>query len=164
MTNEDFLKVKAQVCAQPIQMFIDDDRDPAIIKRISPEITLADFITRILFELNTEYSSGTSIENIETEPNCYRSIGDMYALTRFYFPECTFEQYCKNFYSKIDLDLGDEGQYYYGQYCNDIQKQVYKQNHNMSKWATLCRVEDEEEDEYGHSIREWVEYTENMKV
>lgn len=164
MTNEDFLKVEALVCAQPIQMFIDDDRDPAIIKRISPEITLADFITRILFELNEEYSSGTSIENIETEFKCYRSIGDMYALTRFYFPECSFEQYCKIFYSKIDISLGEEAQYYYGQYCCDVHKQVYKQNYSMSKWATLYGVEDEETDEYGHSIREWVEYTENMKV
>ena len=116
------------------------------------------FITRGIFEYNDEYHTYSVKGNRQSDMDTWRSVGDMYRITKYYYPDTTLLEYLKIFYKdffgKSFKTLNDQSNLpYRGQFCPDVNKKVFKKNWSGGgRWLYDIL----KKDEFGRTIPEWL--------
>lgn len=110
--------------------------------------TLEGFLQRFFTDWN---SSRPTIYvgngHTQTEPDKRRSLGDIFQICRYYYPNCTVEEVSKILYSLVDTVPN-----FRSSYCNQINKRVFYKG-TESQDAEF--YDEEEADEFGYTVDDW---------
>lgn len=159
-----FEKIKQRILSQQPQRFIASQLKKEVFETIIEKKDLKQFIKYDVFILNTLFSSEPIDKSDYTLVDSWRSIGDLYNLTRNYFPECSLEQFIIIFFE--DLVEGNDTNLV-GHFCSDIQKRVYKINKyevNGREYIHQYILTDwHDNDEYNMDIDDWIDLAEQLK-
>lgn len=93
--------------------------DPLFIKNYENEFPdFKNFIANLIFILNTHYTLD-HLNNVYCNPNKLRSLGDLFLITKQYFPEITLKEVMK------ELAFNVVEKIYTVIWCPDIKKRVF---------------------------------------
>ena len=121
-----------------------------IDKELIKSKNVKDFIENELFGIGAVCTSVYAETNkYQCRSDADRSIGDIYALCKYYFPETTVIDVIKIIYNRI-LEYQNTKLFFVGHYCNQIEKRVY--NHkNIRTGYCLCHEYTKDEYELKHN-------------
>lgn len=118
------------------------------VKEMGLESFLVKFFTEWNNEKNTIYADDKSIQ---TDMEKRRSLGDIYMICKYYFPDMTLKELFHLLYNKL-FDLVNEG--FRTSHCNTIHKRVWYHDPVKQKriWNLFI------EDEFGNTISDFYQY------
>lgn len=109
--------------------------------------TLEQFIEKFFTKWNDEHETiYVDSKETQTEPECRRSIGDIYMICKYYYPKCTLKQIKDILY---DLVKNKEG--YRSSYCHSTKKRMFY----YSNTENNALLNTSEKDEYGMVTGDW---------
>lgn len=123
------------------------DSTPAI-KLSGLEIPTEDDLLQFLIGFFSQYNNTLNTVSVQypefilTNTHRRRSLGDVYKICKYYFPNCTLSEVVDCLYNK----LFDEDPAFNSSICNDIKKRVFFLNSYSNK-----HYEEQAIDEYGNS-------------
>lgn len=111
------------------------------IQRLSTEEFLYRFFTKYNKERRTIFING----NLQTEVNRRRSLGDIFMICKYYFPNITLLEVIKLLYQILPNKF-ENG--FRTSYCNQIQKRVWYYNNNDNNSIMNTPINDEYNNTY----------------
>jgi hypothetical protein len=100
----------------------------------------SEFIINELLDIAFKYFTyhDEDCKNIQCCNNCFRSIGDLFRITKRYFDDITLKEFCEIFWFES---------FHSSHFCFDIEKRVYysreKDERSNIDHAEECAIEDE---------------------
>lgn len=127
------------------------------VKNIAKE----NFIKREIFKLMNDNATYYPDGSLQCTANRWRSIGDMYIITKQYYPEITFSEYVKIFYEDFktiinedsSVFINDPNAMYIGQWCTTVMKRTFRLK-ELHPAHVLYNVLNK--DEWDKTILEWL--------
>ena len=134
---------------QKVQQLLDDTKSIRIRgvlkrRREAPKAFLAKFFMNFNVENDTIYVEN---EVVQTERNKRRSLGDIYGVMKYYYPDITLEQVTRDLY-----DLFDEVPRFRSSLCCTINKRVFYVGDQHQPTGIYDR---EEQDEHEMTVTQW---------
>lgn len=129
-----------------LQTQIDGVREIRLEKTMKKSIpkTLQVFLVNFFQDYNNEKNTiYTNDKTVQTTPGRRRSLGDIYKLCKYYFPDCTLRQVLVLLYTTLPTVLTNG---FRSSYCSTIRKRVWYYDTGNSNTLTNTDIDDE----YGH--------------
>ncbi len=140
-----------------IQTLIESQVQPirlsATLKKTVSKLGLHDFLIKFFEEWNnTKTTIFVESGLVQTEVGKRRSLGDIYMICKYYFPEITLKEVIGELYINISPDMPSG---FRSSYCNTIHKRVWYFNDTLaSEVANKTQL-----DEFGN---DWTAYIRNL--
>lgn len=113
--------------------------------------SIEDFLTKFFKNWNENRNTIYTDDNsVQTEMGKRRSLGDIFAICRYYYPTCTLKEVAKALYVTLNETITDG---YRSSYCNTINKRVFYYD-NTKENGVFDKTTN---DETGHPHRWWIE-------
>ena len=138
-------EVKNQVLAQVEQPIKFEDIDQ------SPYTTFQEFILNFFEMANKKKTVYEENDYQQCYSYAARSMGDMYHITKYYFPELTFEEFYVFFYTQYIKDPNCKGHY-----CGDVKRRVFNNRPYWNLESTHAK------DEFGMIIEDHKELANSL--
>lgn len=121
------------------------------------DITKEHFIKIKIFELSEKQNTTLKDGTITCSKQCWRSIEDLFLITKYYYPNTTFIEFMQLFYK--DFIIEKNNKMFVGQFCNTIERRTFK-SYDSSSNSKLYDME--LNDEHGLTIPEWLDELKNI--
>lgn len=124
--------------------------------------TLENFIENELFKLANLYGTVfVKTNKDQCRKRADRSLGDIYQICKYYFPETTVFDVIRIIFNKIqektnsDNPFDQEDPFFVGHYCSMVRKRVWNTKQEKDNYILGNRIA---YDEYGYQLSDYFEY------
>lgn len=140
LTNNEFTTLEQKISTAP------DIRLEKLLKKNIPA-TLEDFLIKFFKTYNREKDTiFVETKEVQTNAGRRRSLGDMYKICKYYFPDTTLRDMLILLYRRLPLVLTNG---FRTSYCNTIRKRVWY--YAPGEQNTVANAD--HNDEYDHTVR-----------
>lgn len=152
-------KIHFKDIEESIERVLEQDGDIRLEKTLKRAITklgVQGFLIKFFKELNSKKHTvyASEKDTVHTVMGKRRSLGDVFMLCKYYFPEVTLNEVIKLLYVTLPAEL--RGQGFRTSYCTTIRKRVWY----YSSGGQDLLANTEQNDEYGYT---WQYYIDNLK-
>lgn len=141
--------MKANQIVKQIQDDIRPLRIRGLLKKRSE--TLQEFLEKFFRDWNNDKDTiYVGNGHLQTEPGKRRSIGDIFQICQYYFPDCTIKEVSDILLNKLPDTVSN----FRTSYCNMIHKRVFYKGEEDQETG---QFDEEDEDEYGMTLEDWEE-------
>jgi len=110
---------------------------------------LEDFLVKFFNKWNEERSTLYSTKNeVQTPPGKRRSIGDIYSICKYYYPNCTIREVSDIVYNKLTGKVPN----FRSSLCSMIKKRVF---YKGLPAQVSCFYDTEKKDEFELTVNDW---------
>ena len=113
--------------------------------------TLEEFLIKFFNEFNnTKQTIYVESEHLQTDIGKRRSIGDIFRICQYYYPECTVQEVKNILYNELPNKVDN----YRSSFCSTINKRVFYKGTEDQESEFF---DTEDADEYGLTVDDWDE-------